>query len=64
MRTHLFSALGTAAHVRQLQRTQQGPFTLHESLNESEWTFVQIMDAILMCQLKFNHYEQRLKNLS
>jgi len=53
--------LNTCAHVRQLQRTQQGPFTLYDCLNENEWTVGNILDSILMCQLKFTQYASRMK---
>lgn len=56
-------ALNTCAHVRQLQRTQQGPFTLPDCLNEKEWNLKSIIDSILFCQLKFSHFEQRFRRV-
>ncbi len=39
--------LGTCAHLLELERTQQGPFTLQHVLQtEEEWTFQNICRAI------------------
>ncbi|ODN05627.1 putative tRNA pseudouridine synthase 1 [Orchesella cincta] len=54
-------ALNTCAHVRQLQRTQQGPFTLPDCLNENEWTLSNILESVMYCQLKFSQFEKRVK---
>jgi len=52
-------ALNSCAHIRQLQRTQQGPFTLHECLTEHEWTLDRILDSMLLCEFKYSQYEQQ-----
>lgn len=38
--------LGSAAYVRELCRTKQGPFTLNHALAEKDWTFDNIFRAI------------------
>ena len=42
----LGQCLGSAAHVRQLCRTKQGPFTLSNALLEKRWTVENIQSAI------------------
>ncbi|CAG7714502.1 unnamed protein product [Allacma fusca] len=58
----LGKALNTCAYVRQLQRIQQGPFTLHDCLSENEWTTGNILNSILLCKLKFSQYTNRTKH--
>ena len=38
--------LGSVAHVKALCRTRQGDFTLEHALEEKEWTYENIQDAI------------------
>ncbi|XP_072026538.1 pseudouridylate synthase TRUB1-like [Amphiura filiformis] len=40
-------AVGSCAHVKELCRTQQGPFTLNQALKECDWTFDNITKALI-----------------
>ncbi|KDR08710.1 putative tRNA pseudouridine synthase 1 [Zootermopsis nevadensis] len=42
----LGNALGSCAHVRELHRYQQGPFTEQDMLDSNEWTMQNILIAI------------------
>lgn len=40
------AAVGSCAHVRQLQRTKHGPFSLSDALPEDEWNAEQIIQSV------------------
>ena len=54
-------ALGTCAHVTELDRTQHGPFTKEHALNEREFTVERISEAIEYTKSNLNLFFEKLE---
>ncbi|XP_076372106.1 pseudouridylate synthase TRUB1-like isoform X1 [Tachypleus tridentatus] len=39
-------ALGSFAHMLELERTQHGPFTIKDALHQYQWSYAEVMEAI------------------
>ncbi|XP_071520287.1 pseudouridylate synthase TRUB1-like isoform X2 [Panulirus ornatus] len=52
----LGQAVGSCAHLSGLQRTRQGPFTLHHSLHEDEWRLENVINNIARFRKKIDKY--------
>ncbi|XP_022245628.1 probable tRNA pseudouridine synthase 1 [Limulus polyphemus] len=50
-------ALGSCAHVAELERTQHGPFTVKDALRQYQWSYTEVMEAVTkaneMCEKYF-----------
>ncbi|KAK8753646.1 hypothetical protein OTU49_000853 [Cherax quadricarinatus] len=49
-------AVGSCAHVCELQRTKQGPFTLYHSLHKDQWTLKNVIQNIIKFRKTINIY--------
>ncbi|XP_042858096.1 probable tRNA pseudouridine synthase 1 isoform X2 [Penaeus japonicus] len=60
----LGQAVGSCAHVRELQRTKHGPFTLSDALPEDRWNAEQIIQSIAKFRNIVNRYYKEYKMAS
>ena len=49
------------AHMTELVRTKQGPFTLDDCLGEEDWNFEAIVEQISRCSLKAGLLSESLR---
>lgn len=55
------AAVGSCAHVRELQRTKHGPFTLSDALPEDKWNAEQIMQSVTRFRNIIDKYYREYK---
>ncbi|XP_047472399.1 probable tRNA pseudouridine synthase 1 [Penaeus chinensis] len=57
----LGQAVGSCAHVRELQRTKHGPFTLSDALPEDKWNVEQIVRSVTRYRNIIDNYYKEYK---